>query len=332
MAECSALREEMPLLLTESLDSGRRELAHQHIEICPACSAEWTALRDTWRLMGDLPEVEVPGYVKERFLAQLPGYSGQANVIPFHRRPAMKWIAQAAAVVILAGGGYFAGNRRAPVRLEPTPAKVLSAQPVAYSIAESRVLSANAISPEIVGRPDIQNVHFTDANPSDGQIGLSFDITSHVTVNGSPSDKSMVRLMSYLLESDSVSPARSRALDLVRQTYSHPQHADPEIATALGKVLRSDSHEGVRIKAVETLSTLPLSMATQTREALIEALKSDPNPSVRIKAVEALANLARSGGSMDMAAVDMLRQKAEQDDENLYVRVKAAEALSTIHP
>ena len=30
--------------------------------------------------------------------------------------------------------------------------------------------------------------------------------------------------------------------------------------------------------------------------------------------------------------VDTLRQKASQDDENLYVRVKAAEALSDIKP
>jgi HEAT repeat protein len=35
--------------------------------------------------------------------------------------------------------------------------------------------------------------------------------------------------------------------------------------------------------------------------------------------------------TLDPAAVDMLRQKASQDDENLYVRVKAAEALSNIH-
>ena len=34
----------------------------------------------------------------------------------------------------------------------------------------------------------------------------------------------------------------------------------------------------------------------------------------------------------DSAAVDTLRAKAYQNDENPYVRVKAAEALSNIHP
>ena len=53
---------------------------------------------------------------------------------------------------------------------------------------------------------------------------------------------------------------------------------------------------------------------------------------MRIKAVEALANMARSGQTLDPAMVDTLRQKALQDDENPYVRVKAAEALGNIRP
>ena len=97
-------------------------------------------------------------------------------------------------------------------------------------------------------------------------------------------------------------------------------------------MLRNDSHEGVRIKAVETLNRMPGGASADTRGALIEALKSDPNPAVRIKAVEALANLARSGATFDSATLDTLRQKAVQGDENVYVRVKAAEALSSIHP
>ena len=64
---------------------------------------------------------------------------------------------------------------------------------------------------------------------------------------------------------------------------------------------------------------------------LWNSLKSDPNPAVRIKAVEALAIIARSG-TLDAEAVDTLRQKASQNDENLYVRMKAAEALKNIKP
>jgi hypothetical protein len=334
----------MPLLLTESLDPGRRELTHQHIESCPACGAEWLAYNETWRLMGDLPEVDVPSRVKTNFLAQvMPAAVPATNVVPFRRRPAVKWLAQAAAIAVIAGGSYFAGHRSTP---SSTPSfiansggSVLPAAaviPVKYSIAETRVLPAQALSENIEGRPDIQNVEFSDENPADPNINVSFDITSHVTVTGKPSDKSMVRLLRYVLENeDHMTPTGSRAIDWVRTLYSRPGNADPEIASALANVLRNDEHQGVRIKAVETLTNLPQQSAlasNDTNKALIDALKNDPNPAVRIKAVEALMNLARTGAVLDTATLDALREKASQGDENLYVRVKAAEALKIAHP
>lgn len=352
MSDCDAMRESMPLLLTESLDPDRRELTHQHIESCAECGDEWTSYKETWLLLDTLPAVEPPAQLRAKFLAQVmpqpveklsetspEQVQEKSNIVPFHRRPAARWLAQAAAVVIIAGGGYWSGHRTAPA--QPLQAsndvkveKVGSVDQSPYqpiSIAETRDLNASALSPTIQGRPDITNVQFLNAE-GDNQIAVQFDITSRWTVNGSPRDKSMVRLLSYVLErEDSINP-RSSAIEWVRKTYSDPRNADPEIASTLAKVLRNDTHEGVRIHAVETLTTLPGVGSPETRAALIEALRSDPNPAVRIKAVEALAKMAGSGVPLDQSAVDMLRQKAAQDDENLYVRVKAAEALSKIRP
>lgn len=325
------------MLLTESLDAARREESHQHIETCAVCGAEWNGYREAWLVMDELPVVEVPARVRERFLAaagiaQITHDSEKSNVVPFRSRPALKWFAQAAAVVLLAGGGYFVGRDTAPM-IQPSGARIESSgliQPLA--IAETRVVDANAISPEIEGRPNIANVHFTDADATDDQIGVSFDITSRWTVTGNPQDKSMVRLLSYMLENEAAITPRSNALDVVRRTYADPANANPVIASALAKVLRSEEHEGVRIRAVDTLTTLPANMTLSTRDALIEALKSDPNPAVRLKAVEALANLARSGAVIDGDALDTLHKKASEEQENLYVRIKAAEALNNIKP
>lgn len=338
MPDCDSMRENMPLLLTESLDPARRELTHQHIETCPMCVAEWSAYKETWQILDTLPELDVPVRVKQRFLAEVSPGAVTPNVVPFRRRVAPRWLAQAAAVVIIAGGAFYGGHRMTPqVQLAPTPAQVTAIQQAApapfYSIAESRVLPAASISPQIEGRPDIQNVQFTDASPSNNQIGVSFDITSHVTVTGRPTDKSMVRLLRYVLENeDKQSPSRSRAIDWVRSTYSHVGNPDPEITEALANVLRNEDNQGVRIKAADTLQSMQSTMTDGTRDALVEALKNDPNPAVRIKAVEALAKLARSGGNLDPDMVDTLRRKASQGDENVYVRVKAAEALSSIQP
>ncbi|HEX7707378.1 MAG TPA: HEAT repeat domain-containing protein [Thermoanaerobaculia bacterium] len=338
MSECSAMKESMPLLLTESLDPARREQSHQHIEACAACSEAWLSYQQTWVILGDLPEVEVPPRIREAFLSKAGiAQAKNENVIAFRRKPVFKWLAQAAAIAVIAGGGYFAGHTRAP-RIESSPATIdgvaLARQgdfrPI--SLVETRQLDANALSPEIEGRPNITNVQFVDSDASDDQIGVSFDITSRWTVTGNPRERSMIRLLSYMLENEAAVSPRSNALEWVRQTYSDPANADPEIANALARVLRNDTHEGVRIRAVETLTTLPPAVASDTRDALINALKNDPNPAVRLKAVEALANMARSGSAIDPALIDTLRQKASQDDENLYVRVKAAEVLSSMNP
>src|SRR5436190_12975122 len=171
MSECDFMRESMPLLLTESLDPVRREHTHQHIEHCSLCSDEWTAYQETWRILDALPPVEVPVRVKDRFLAQIAPEPKLDNVVPFQRRPALKWIAQAAAVVVIAGGSYLAGHRSQPVVVGNTQATVDRITPIAqpYSIAESRVLPASLINPNIEGRPDIENVQFDRASSGDDQ-------------------------------------------------------------------------------------------------------------------------------------------------------------------
>src|SRR5205085_12165718 len=106
--------------------------------------------------------------------------------------------------------------------------------PRSFAIAESRVMNADALSPVIQGRPNITNVQFSEDSASgDNQVGVSFDITSRWTVKGNPKDKSMVRLLSYVLENESSASPRSNAIDWVRRTYSDPANADPEIANAL---------------------------------------------------------------------------------------------------
>lgn len=341
MPECSAVKESMPLLLTESLDATRREQAHEHIESCAICANAWSDTKETWLLMGELSEVEVPARVKQQFLQRAGIVAAPAvnpavdNVVPFHRRQSFKWIAQAAAVAVIAGGSYFVGDRNAE-RIVPQKATIDSMQPIQriahtpLSIAETRVVDAAAIDPEIEGRPNITNVQCVDCDASDGEIGVSFELSSRWTVTGKPTEKSMVRLLSYMIENEESMTPRSSAMEWVRATYSDPAYADPQIADALAKVLRNDSHEGVRIRAVETLTNLPPAVASQTRDALIDALKSDPNPAVRLKAVEALANMAQRGATLDADTVNTLRQKSLQGDENMYVRVKAAEALKSI--
>src|SRR4051812_49698268 len=121
MAECSPMRESFPLLLTESLDAQARELTHQHIESCAECAEEWQGMKEAWRMMAELPELEPPARIRQRFLAEIGVAEKTSNVVPFHRRPAGKWLSQAAAVAILPRGPFL-GRHRSPAG-PPAPDK-----------------------------------------------------------------------------------------------------------------------------------------------------------------------------------------------------------------
>lgn len=339
MPDCTLIREQMPLLVTESLASGERERVHQHIESCVECEAEWAATRATWKLLGDAADRPVPRVVRSRFLdevARMSGASTRRNVVvPFTRRPAFRWLAQAAAVTVIAAGAYFAGSTRGVST--PSTGELASAAPAAqFRITENVALAADQLSPEIAGSPAISNVRFIENEAKPGEVGMTFDFTQKVTVKGRPTDQSLVSLAAYVLGDEAHSTSsRSNAIQWVRDTYSNSATTDPQIVAAIANTLRSDAHEGVRLEAVKTLQSLsPASLgpaASTARQALIDALQNDPNPAVRIKAIEALTNFANEPNGFDPEEVETLRRKASQNDENPYVRVKAAEALSQMN-
>jgi len=336
MSECTLTREKMPLLLTESLAGGEREDAYLHIEGCEGCSGEWTAMRDTWSLLAVDRDRPVPNRLRARFDAAIAEKSAPSvpdNVVSFWRRPAAKWLAQAAAVVTLVGGAYFTGSRAVDgAHPTQTPTAEVAQMPSQFTLAANRIVPASQLAPQIEGAPAISNVRFEESPEQKGQVAVSFDLTSNVTVTGSSDEKSFVSLMAYLLQDRSnPTPSQSDAIQWVRQTYGTARSADPAIVGALANVLQSEANEGVRLRVIDTLAMqAKAGGGEQARNALIEALKNDPNPAVRIKAVEALTNMLSGEGSIDSVTVETLRDKASQADENPYVRIKAAEALSQL--
>lgn len=341
MPDCTVILEQMPLLLTESLGSAEREASHQHIEACASCELEWARAREAWKLLAEAPDRAVPPRVRARFLDEVAGMRSVTTarrpvVVPFTRRPVFRRLAQAAAIVVIAGGSYFAGSSRGTIPASGNEPVVSLASAPQFRISENALLSADQIAPEIAGNPAISNVRFIDHAGAPGEVGMTFDLTQKVTVTGRSTDQSLINLAAYVLgDSDHPTTSRSNAIQWVQDTYSAGQTADPQIVAALAGVLRNDAHEGVRLKAVETLGSLPAaslgSAAPQARQALIEAVQNDPNTNVRLKAVEALAHLAAVPEGFDSAAVETLRKKASQNDENPYLRVKAAEALSQMN-
>ena len=102
--------------------------------------------------------------------------------------------------------------------------------------------------------------------------------------------------------------------------------ASPEIVEVLVRTLKDDGNPGVRKKAAEALVQLPPSPAI--RDALALALRKDANPAVRMIAVEGLAKAATT--LRDPLSIETLREKAGDETEPGFVRVKAASALREI--
>ena len=329
MSECSVVNEQIPLLIMEAVDGEEREAAYLHLESCASCSLELSKARETWKTLELLPEVPVPAGVRTSFLAEVEAMQPHRNVVSIDsRRRYVQRFGQVAAALILVVVG-FAGGRALTPASNGSAAQTATASQPSVRIAESMVVPASDLDPSIGGNPDIRNVQFIEGD--NGNMGLAFDVTSRMTVEGRPGDRNMVRLVSHILKNESHSTlARSSALQWVRDSYSEGDQVDPELVGALAQLVRNDAHEGVRIRAVEALTSLPAGAGSVAREALVEALRNDPNPAVRIKAIEALAAMTSSGAATDPAMLDTLRDKASQEDENPYLRVKAAEVLQSL--
>jgi hypothetical protein len=327
MSECDVVRELMPLMLTEFLGGDERESAHLHVESCPSCREAWAGYREVWTTLGKIEERPVPAGMRDAFLDEIGVERSTRVVVPFVQRPAFRWVAQAAAVAVLIGGSFFAGQRASlgSGMMAAAPATIETP----FQLVSHKVIASSQLSPEIEGTPRIDNVRFLQ-EPDGSGLQLAFEITSDVTVTGQAGDESLGRLLAYVLESpQNTTHSRSTTIQWVSDNWSAAGKSTPELTRALARVLRNDRHEGVRLKAIDALKSLPYDPMSDTQAALVEALRNDPNPGVRLKAVEALSNLAQSG-SLDSSMVDGLRHKASQDDEILHIRVKAAEALEQI--
>jgi len=282
-----------------------------HLESCEPCRAEVEAVERAWVRLGADPDATVDPEFRRTTREMLEAETLRRRVVPIRARGWMPAL-QAAAMVAMAAGGYLVARAAAPTKAAPGAA-------AASVRAESTI-------PDLAKQPKLANVSFRPADAS-GRIGISFDVTTRYAVEGKPDDKTVSDLLAYMVSgSGSTEGARGKAIDLVSQHYANETSASPQIVATLVDTLKNDRNPGVRKKAAEALGQLPPSPAV--RDAFLAALKGDANPAVRIAAVEGLAKAAIT--LRDPAAIETLREKANDDRETGYVRVKAAKALQRV--
>ena len=279
-----------------------------HRESCEACRAELDAVESAWVRLGADPDATVDPEFRRATKAMLEAETLRRRVVSI-RAPRWMPVLQAAAMLAMAAAGYLVARAAAP----------------AGKTAPAATRAESAI-PDLAKQPKLANVSFRPADAS-GRIGISFDVTTRYSVEGKPDDATVSNLLAYMLSgSGSTEGARGKAIDLVSRHYATDAPASPQIVATLVDTLRNDRNPGVRKKAAEALGQLPPSPAV--RDAFLAALKGDTNAAVRIAAVEGLAKAAIT--LRDPAAIETLREKANDDRETGYVRVKAAKALQRV--
>jgi HEAT repeat protein len=97
-----------------------------------------------------------------------------------------------------------------------------------------------------------------------------------------------------------------------------------EVKTALLLALKTDQNDAVRKEALQAI--LRYQPDRDVRDALLYVLLHDANPGLRIAAINGLDSLETRGYEPDDQFLQTLRDKIQNDD-NLYVRVKAQSIL-----
>ena len=348
---CAEFVADLPARLSGDLGPAAADALARHLAGCAPCREEARRLEETWAALGDGADVEP----SPRWAAETLGAMERAVLAQHHRdrerdrdrdrfrsapfplgaggtaasRPAPRALLLAASLLVAAGLGWGAARWTAPSATgfpsAPSPRTAAAALTV-VPVGAGRTLEASRAVPDFASRPVLSNVAFRTAD-GEGRLEVSFDVTSRWTFAGRPEEKGLADLLVYIASAPS-SPvaARGRAVELVARHggAGGAVPAAPEVVALLVKTLREDGNPGVRKKAAEALAQLPPS--PPIRDAFAEVLRSERSPAIRMLAVDALGRSARE--ARDPVSVDALRERASDERENGYVRVRAAGALA----
>lgn len=181
------------------------------------------------------------------------------------------------------------------------------------------LLPAEAAHPPLfqqaASMPSISNVDLIEYDPKTGVVTVHYKTVQEVALQGDIEDASIRRVLSYAIRTED---HPGRRLAAVKAAASRTPFADEELQAALIQAMEKDEVAGVRLRAAKVLQALPLSQPV--KDAFIRVLLKDPNPAIRIEALESLSK----GVAEDVRPI--LRNAAE-DDDNEYVRLKAARTL-----
>jgi hypothetical protein len=305
----------IPLYLYGELEKRERQAFELHIATCEQCRKDLDATRRLHVFLAAVPPPEPADALIQqarmqaqqaiRATSQTPSLTTRIKdlfAFPALPRPAMAFAAVALLVVGFLGG-----------RLIPTSSQVAGRSGNADPFPDLSGITGEGVK--------VTNVQFVGGATGE-DVDMVFDVVKPIRLKGSLDNPAIQKVLAYAMVNGENPGVRLRAVgSIATTTQILPER---EVKAALLLALKSDPNDGVRKEALTALLRYPADRSV--RDVLLDVLLHDTNPGLRVAAINGLDSLRVRGYQPDEALLRSFRHQV-QEDENMYVRVKAQSLL-----
>jgi hypothetical protein len=165
-----------------------------------------------------------------------------------------------------------------------------------------------------------ENIKITAANPTTGEVEVSFDAVRPVRMKAKIGDQRVLALMAKALTDDRNPGARLRAVSFIARQDDVFPSKNPVIKNALIVAATGDDNPGVRKEALLALGSFPFDPEIQS--ALLSVLTHDENAGLRIAAIDAL-QLTKYEMRLKDRNIQSTLRSCVINEKNSYVRQQA---------
>jgi hypothetical protein len=171
---------------------------------------------------------------------------------------------------------------------------------------------------------NISNIRFSDSFSDEGQIEFMFDAVKPVKFKGSVNDRAVQLLLAKALLTTKNPGVRIKTVNTLSSLNETVSQIDPKVKKALLSSMLFDENPAVRREALTALSKY--NYDSEIRDAVIKVLDKDANSGLRISAINFLADKKIEDKNLDSVVKNILNNKADSDN-NDFIKFRAESIL-----
>ncbi len=174
---------------------------------------------------------------------------------------------------------------------------------------------------------NISNIRFSDSFSDEGQIEFMFDAVKPLKFKGSVNDQTVQLLLAKALLTTKNPGVRIKTVNTLSSLNESSARIDPKVKKALLSSMLVDENPAVRREALSAISKFKFD--AEIRDAVLEVLEKDDNSGLRVLAINILADKKLEDKNLDSVIKNVLNKKAASDD-NDFIKLRAASILKGV--